>query len=71
KLVAGGKRILSRLSLRNVVPARFIRPRLTAARSTVLFSATLNPRHYYADLLGLPANTAWIDVESPFHHDQL
>ncbi len=68
---AGGKRILSRLSLRNVVPARFIRPRLTAARSTVLFSATLNPRHYYADLLGLPGNTAWIDVESPFHHDQL
>lgn len=68
---AGGKRILSRLSLRNVVPARFIRPRLSAARSTVLFSATLNPRHYYTDLLGLPANTAWIDVESPFHHDQL
>ncbi|RMT27544.1 hypothetical protein ALP50_00843 [Pseudomonas syringae pv. spinaceae] len=53
---AGGKRVLSRLS---------------AARSTVLFSATLNPRHYYTDLLGLPANTAWIDVESPFHHDQL
>ncbi|WP_430765303.1 ATP-dependent DNA helicase [Pseudomonas syringae] len=68
---AGGKRVLSRLSLRNVVPARFIRPRLSAARSTVLFSATLNPRHYYSDLLGLPTNTAWIDVESPFHHDQL
>ncbi|MFA0918259.1 hypothetical protein ALP73_01759 [Pseudomonas coronafaciens pv. garcae] len=68
---AGGKRILSRLSLRNVVPARFIRPRLGAARCTVLFSATLNPRHYYADLLGLPDNTAWIDVESPFHHEQL
>ncbi|WP_439851080.1 ATP-dependent DNA helicase [Pseudomonas syringae] len=68
---AGGKRVLSRLSLRNVVPARFIRPRLTAARSSVLFSATLSPRHYYADLLGLPATTAWIDVESPFHHDQL
>ncbi|KPC23716.1 ATP-dependent DNA helicase [Pseudomonas syringae pv. cilantro] len=68
---AGSKRVLSRLSLRNVVPARFIRPRLSAARSSVLFSATLNPRHYYADLLGLPANTAWIDVESPFHHEQL
>ncbi|MBH2033012.1 MAG: ATP-dependent DNA helicase [Pseudomonadales bacterium] len=65
------KRNLSRLCLRNVVPAGFIRPRLTAARSTVLFSATLSPRHYYADLLGMPTNTVWIDVESPFHADQL
>ncbi|MBN3862411.1 ATP-dependent DNA helicase [Pseudomonas frederiksbergensis] len=65
------KRNLSHLCLRNVVPAGFIRPRLTAARSTVLFSATLSPRHYYADLLGTPANTVWIDVESPFHADQL
>lgn len=65
------KRRLSRLSLRNVVPAEFIRPRLTAARSSVLFSATLSPRHYYADLLGLPADTAWIDVESPFEAAQL
>ncbi|MDR8362817.1 ATP-dependent DNA helicase [Pseudomonas sp. JL3] len=65
------KRNLSQLCLRNVVPAAFIRPRLTAARSAVLFSATLSPRHYYADLLGTPANTVWIDVESPFHADQL
>jgi len=65
------KRNLSQLCLRNVVPAGFIRPRLTAARSTVLFSATLSPRHYYADLLGTPPNTVWIDVESPFHADQL
>ena len=65
------KRRFSRLSLRNVVPAEFIRPRLTAARSSVLFSATLSPRNYYADLLGLPADTAWIDVESPFEAAQL
>lgn len=65
------KRRFSRLSLRNVVPAEFIRPRLTAARSSVLFSATLSPRHYYADLLGLPADTAWVDVESPFDAAQL
>jgi DNA excision repair protein ERCC-2 len=65
------KRNLSQLCLRNVVPAGFIGPRLTAARSTVLFSATLSPRHYYADLLGVPANTVCIDVESPFHADQL
>jgi Rad3-related DNA helicase len=65
------KRNLSLLCLRNVVPAGFIRPRLTAARSTVLFSATLSPRHYYADLLGTPTDTVCIDVESPFHADQL
>jgi Rad3-related DNA helicase len=65
------KRNLSQLCLRNVVPAGFIGPRLSAARSTVLFSATLSPRHYYADLLGTPANTVCIDVESPFHAGQL
>ncbi len=67
----GKRSSLSRLCLRNVVPANFIRPRLTAARSSVLFSATLSPRHYYADLLGLPVDTAWIDVESPFNRQQL
>jgi Rad3-related DNA helicase len=65
------KRPLSQLCLRNVVPAQFIRPRLTAARSTVMFSATLSPRNYYADLLGTAENTVWIDVESPFSADQL
>ncbi len=65
------KRSSSTLCLRNVVPAEFIRPRLTAARSSVLFSATLSPRHYYADLLGLPPDTAWVDVESPFKAEQL
>ncbi|MGJ7514996.1 ATP-dependent DNA helicase [Pseudomonas baetica] len=65
------KRQRSQLCLRNVVPAGFIGPRLSAARSTVLFSATLSPRHYYADLLGTPANTVCIDVESPFDPRQL
>ncbi|TVT84360.1 ATP-dependent DNA helicase [Pseudomonas sp. H3(2019)] len=67
----GTTRSLSQLCLRNVVPAGFIRPRLTAARSTVMFSATLSPQRYYADLLGLPASTVWIDVESPFSAEQL
>lgn len=65
------RRSLSRLSLRNVVPAPLLEPRLTAARSTVLFSATLNPQHYYRDLLGLPQTTVWLDVESPFAAAQL
>ena len=64
-------RSLSQLCLRNVIPAGFIRPRLTAARSVVMFSATLNPQRYYADLLGLPVETVWIDVESPFRAEQL
>ncbi|MGE7955601.1 ATP-dependent DNA helicase [Pseudomonas sp. NPDC089530] len=65
------RRSLSELCLRNVVPAGFLAPRLSAARSTVLFSATLNPWHYYRDLLGLPDNTVWMDVASPFSAEQL
>lgn len=65
------KRPLSQLCLRNVVPAALLGPRLTAARSCVLFSATLSPRHYYADLLGTPPDTVCIDVESPFSAEQL
>jgi len=61
----------SRLCLRNVVPAALLRPRFESTRSTVLFSATLRPARYYADLLGLPKNTAWSDVASPFQSDQL
>ncbi|MDP3138484.1 MAG: helicase C-terminal domain-containing protein [Burkholderiaceae bacterium] len=61
----------STLCLRNVVPAHFLKPRFAAAHSTVLFSATLRPHAYYGDILGLPANTAWIDVQSPFDAAQL
>jgi len=39
--------------------------------STALFSATLSPWNYYSDALGMPASTAWIDVESPFEASQL
>ncbi|MHB0776190.1 ATP-dependent DNA helicase [Halomonas sp. WWR20] len=62
---------LSRLCLRNVVPASFLTPRFEATRATVLFSATLSPSRYYADLLGLPDNTPWVEVESPFQDGQL
>ena len=66
-----GKRRLSQLNLRNIVPAGFIGPRLASARSNVLFSATLSPQTYYSNLLGLPADTLWMDVESPFRAEQL
>jgi DNA excision repair protein ERCC-2 len=61
----------ARLCLRNLVPAPFLAPRFELARSSVLFSATLGPRQYQLDLLGLPANTPWVDVESPFTAAQL
>ena len=61
----------STLCIRNVVPAPFLAPRLAAAHSCTLFSATLSPANYYADLLGLPEQTPWLDVESPFLAEQL
>lgn len=59
------------LCIRNLVPAPFLKPRYEAARATVLFSATLRPARYYRDLLGLPPDTARIEVPSPFTSDQL
>lgn len=59
------------LCLRNVVPAALLAPRLASAHVAVLFSATLSPPRYYADLLGLADNVAWLDVPSPFQAGQL
>ena len=59
------------LNIRNVVPAPFLNPRFTAAHSVALFSATLSPPAFYKDTLGLPSNTAWLDVQSPFSAQQL
>ncbi len=57
--------------VRNVLPAPFLKPRFAATRSTVLFSATLAPWHFYGDTLGLPDDTAWLDVAAPFRPEQL
>ncbi|WIT11914.1 ATP-dependent DNA helicase [Paucibacter sediminis] len=57
--------------LRNVLPAPFLRPRLEAALSSTLFSATLQPADYYAKLLGLPEQHLQIEVGSPFAAEQL
>ncbi len=59
------------LYLRNVIPAPLIARRFAVARSTVLFSATLSPYRFYSDMVGLPQNTGWVDVESPFKPEQL
>jgi len=61
----------SLVCIRNVVPAPFLQPRFAAAHTSTLFSATLQPARYYADLLGLPADHLWVDVESPFDAAQL
>lgn len=59
------------LCIRNLWPAPFLAPRLAAARTVTLFSATLSPTAFYRDTLGLPTETAWIDVPSPYAPEQL
>ncbi|KQT10666.1 ATP-dependent DNA helicase [Ramlibacter sp. Leaf400] len=57
--------------IRNLIPAPFLGPRVRDANSAILFSATLNPFDFYRDTLGLPEDTAWADVASPFSAEQL
>lgn len=61
----------STMCIRNVVPAEYLKSRFAAARSTVLFSATLTPWNFYVDMLGLPDDTARLDVPAPFRAEQL
>jgi DNA excision repair protein ERCC-2 len=46
-------------------------PRFKALHSITLFSATLSPPAYAVQLLGLPENTAWIDVPPAFPAEHL
>ncbi len=62
---------VGKLTLRNIVPAPFLKPRIEAADSLVLFSATLYPQDYDQNLLGLPVTTRHLEVASPFNPDQL
>ncbi len=66
-----GRSSLSTLCLRNLLPAPFLRERFAAAHSSTLFSATLSPAHYQQDMLGLPEDTQWLNVASPFSAGQL
>jgi DNA excision repair protein ERCC-2 len=59
------------LCVRNVAPACFLRQRFKALHSVTLFSATLSPPEYTVQLLGLPENTAWIDVPPAFPAEHL
>lgn len=55
----------------NVSPACFLRQRFQALHSITLFSATLAPPAYAVQLLGLPDDTAWLDVPSAFPAEHL
>jgi DNA excision repair protein ERCC-2 len=68
---SGRRHAGSTLCVRNVLPAPFLKSRFAAVRSTVLFSATLTPWNFYTDTLGLPDDTAWLDVAAPFKAEQL
>jgi DNA excision repair protein ERCC-2 len=59
------------LCLRNVIPRRFLGPRWGAAHAAILFSATLSPPEFHLDVLGLPADSRRLDVQSPFKAEQL
>lgn len=59
------------LSIRNVVPGAYLRPRFREVHSTTLFSATLAPPQYAVRLLGLPEETGWIDVPPAFAPEHL
>jgi DNA excision repair protein ERCC-2 len=68
---ANRSKITSTLCVRNVIPAPFLAPRYAAAQTTVMFSGTLSPQHFYRDTLGLPEQTPWLNVEGPFRAEQL
>lgn len=59
------------LNIRNLDPGPLLKPRWEAAHSATLFSATLRPMEYVAQLLGLPEGAAQLDVPSPFDPAQL
>jgi len=59
------------LSIRNLVPGAFLKERFEGCHSVTLFSATLGPPDYPRQLLGLPEDTAWIDVPAPFPPEHL
>ncbi len=52
-------------------PADILRPILHKAVARVLFSATLTPAEYFADILGGDRSTVTVSFDSPFDPDRL
>lgn len=71
RLAGGAAKPAIAVRIQNLIPAPFLKPRFAAARSATLFSATLSPPRFHTDMLGLPEDTAWMDVASPFRPEQL
>lgn len=59
------------LAIRNLIPAPFLANRFGACRSAACFSGTLSPFDFYRQTLGLPEDTATLQVDSPFQGTQL
>lgn len=61
------------LSIHNLLPADFLQPRFEAAASCCLFSATLQPFHYYVDQFGLTMHPQLLlrEFDSPFDPGQV
>ncbi len=60
-----------RVKLTCLDPAGILRPILQKAKSRVLFSATLTPNDYFADILGGDRDSVLVNFESPFPRDHL
>ncbi len=65
------QKLNSALCIRNVLPAPFLKRRLSEAHSVTLFSATLQPTVFFETMLGTPDNTVAMEVASPFSAEQL
>jgi DNA excision repair protein ERCC-2 len=61
----------SAICIRNIIPGPLIKRRFAIAHACALFSGTLNPPAFYQDLLGLPDDSIFLDVPSPFNPQQL
>ena len=60
-----------RVKLTCLDPAGILRPILQKAEASILFSATLTPNDYYADVLGGDRDSVLVSFESPFPRDRL
>ena len=60
-----------RVKLTCLDPAGILRPILQKAEARVLFSATLTPNDYFADILGGDRDSVLVNFESPFPRDHL
>ncbi|MBQ4111425.1 MAG: ATP-dependent DNA helicase [Clostridia bacterium] len=60
-----------RVRLTCLDPAGILRPLLQKAEARILFSATLTPNDYYADVLGGDRDSVLVNFDSPFPRDHL